>query len=61
MITEYLPKTDDDVFEKFKEYENDLLSKTLAAIYRCRRSMGDEVLAAYEYTLKAHIDHVTGP
>ena len=52
-----VPQTDNEVIEQFNtQYADDLLKKNLIGIFQCRRGLGDDVLTAYKYTLKKHIN-----
>jgi hypothetical protein len=52
-----IPETDEEVVRQIKkQYSDELLIKNLTGIFQVRRKRGDDVSAAYEYTLKAHIN-----
>jgi len=48
-----IPETDEDVLEKFAQFNNDAFRESMIGLYEICRLQGDAVLRAYETALRA--------
>jgi hypothetical protein len=53
-----IPSTDEEVKVALRYRRDDLTGRNLVGIFECRRTLGDDLLLAYERALLAHLDAV---